>query len=223
MGWKAGQRPPGHRLVIDWGKYSSPPVYVHKYGGIPSSGATLPACSGCGGHLHLLFQIDLADPNLNYLELGKLDYFFILTCLNCASYWEPMYYRLEDKGQEVVVLQEEPRMCVRQYPDILEEHSVSYRPLKDDEYPLTEDVLFRLLEHEGKHQLGGMPTWVQREEHIPCIACSGEMEYIAMADSELYIGESGFRERGHMFGDEGILYTFVCRRCGIFATKAQGV
>ena len=221
MKWQVGQRPPGHRLVITWDEYLSSLVYMHKYGGIPSNGAALPTCSGCGGHFHLLFQIDLADSNLNYLKLDDLDYLFVLTCLNCASYEEPMYYRLEDKGQEIVVLQENPHMCVRQYPDILEEHFVSYRLLKDDEYPLSEYDLFRLLSQRRKHQLGGMPIWVQREEHVPCITCNGEMEYIAMVDSELHIGESGFREQGHMFGDTGILYTFTCRRCGIFATKAQ--
>jgi hypothetical protein len=54
-----------------------------------------------------------------------------------------------------------------------------------------------------------------------CPSCGNEMEYIAMADSELYIGEDGFRSRGHMFGDEGILYVFLCRQCEVLATKAQ--
>jgi hypothetical protein len=134
-----------------------------------------------------------------------------------------MYYRLEEGGREILVLQEKPGVCVREYPGPLEEHSVSRRPLRNDEYPSTENDLLRLLEQEGKHQLGGVPTWVQQEMHIPCITCGSEMEYVAMVDSELYVGEDGFRERGHMFGDEGILYTFACRQCSTFATKAQYV
>jgi hypothetical protein len=215
-------RPPGHRLVIDWSGCSPPSIHVHKYGGTPSNGANLPICSGCGDHLHLLFQIDLADPQVDYLKLRDLDYLFILTCLNCASYEEPMYYRLENRGQEIAVLQETPGLCVREFPDPLKEHPVWHRQLNDDEYPLTESALLHLLEQEGKHQLGGEPIWLQREEHVPCVICRGEMEYIAMVDSELYVGEGGFRERGHMFGDEGILYTFICRECNVLATKAQG-
>jgi len=44
-----------------------------------------------------------------------------------------------------------------------------------------------------------------------------------MAISELYVGKDGFRERGDMFGDEGVLYTFVCHTCSVLATKAQGL
>jgi hypothetical protein len=220
---KVSERPPGCRLLITWDERSLSQVsYMHKYGGVPSNGATLPRCSACGDHFHLLFQIDLADPKLIFLKLDALDFLFIITCLNCASYEEPLYYRLENKGQDIVILREKPHTCVPEYPDPLEEYLVSYRPLRDDEYPLTEDDFFRLLEKERKHQLGGLPIWVQQEERIPCTDCGGKMEYIAMVDSELYIGGTGFREKGHIFGDRGILYTLVCRRCGIFVTKAQG-
>jgi hypothetical protein len=220
---KVEQRPLGHRLVINWNERMTMLIYMHKHGGTPSNGAILPPCGGCGERLHLLLQIDLADPQIDYLSLSDLNYLYVLTCLNCASYEKPMYYRIAERGYEIVILQEKPSACVHEYPDPLEEYPVFLRPLEDNEYPLTESDLFRLLKQEGKHQLGGMPIWVQREECIPCIVCGGAMEYIAMIDSELYIGKDGFRERGHMFGDEGILYMFVCRECSVFATKAQGV
>jgi hypothetical protein len=218
-----GQRPPGHRLIVNWSEYPLPSGHKHKYGGTPSNGAILPVCSGCRGRLHLLMQIDLADPELGYLNLNGPDYLLILTCLNCASYEKPMHYRLVGKRPEIVVLHEEPGVCVQEYPDPLVEHPVQLRALKDNEYPATETNLLHLLEQEGKHQVGGEPIWVQYKEYVQCIVCTDVMEYIAMVDSELYIGENGFRERGHMFGDEGILYVWACRKCNVLATKAQSV
>ena len=220
---KASERPLGHRLTVNWNERVSISTPMHKYGGIPSTGVDLPLCSGCGDHLHLLLQVDLSDSQLGYLNLAPLAYLFILTCLNCASYEKPMYYRIGARGNEITILQEKAGVCVREYPDPLDEYPISLRLLRDNEYPLTEENCLHLLEMEGKHQLGGMPIWVQREERIPCIVCKRGMEYVAMVDSELYIGKDGFREKGHMFGDEGILYTFVCRKCGVFANRAQGV
>lgn len=215
--------PPGHRLVVDWYNSMVSAPYLHKYGGTPSSGAVLPLCRCCGESIHLLLQADLADPNLGYLGLRRLGYLFVLTCMNCLSYLSPTYYRVEGNGSKIVVLREKPMRCTDNYPHPLDEHPVSCRVLVKDDYPLTEEALSRLISREGKHQLGGTPIWLQGEEHIPCVACGAEMEYIAMVDSELYVGEDGFPIHGHMFGDEGILYTFICRNCGTLATKAQSL
>jgi uncharacterized protein YwqG len=213
----------GHRLIIEWGKPLEPTGYFHKYGGLPSNRASLPLCQRCKKPFHLLLQIDLTDPDLTYLELPVLDFLFLFTCLNCASYEEVMYYRLNNRGQQIVVLQQTPGVYVGEYPVPLEEQKVSHRLLRENEYPKTKEDERRLLSQERKHQLGGAPLWIQDVEHISCVECGKEMEYIAMVDTELYIGEDGFRERGHMFGDSGTLYTFVCRECGLFASQAQGL
>lgn len=213
----------GQRLIIDWEGSKPFPLYAHKYGGTPSTGASLPECHSCKARLHLIFQIDLADPALTYLGLKNLDYLYILTCLNCASYEKPLYYRLEQRGQGMRVLQQKPGRYIHEYPDPLDEYLVSCRDLDDDEYPVTDELRNHLLAQEGKHQLGGTPIWIQWEEYVACIICGKAMEYIAMADSELCIGKDGFRQRGHMFGDEGILYVFLCRQCGVFVTKAQSL
>lgn len=217
------QNPIGHRLIVDWNNQLHTTEYSHKYGGIPSNGGTLPICSGCRDHYHLLFQIDLGDKTLAYLDLNDLDYLFLISCLNCATYEKPMYYTLNKKGHEIVILHESPGKFVHEYSDPLDEYRVSSRKLLEKEYPITDNEFNRLSSHEGKHQLCGTPIWRQREEHILCIKCGKEMSYFAMVDSELYIGKNGFREKGHMFGDEGILYVFICRNCGVFAEKAQGL
>ena len=213
----------GHRLIIEWGKPLGRAGYLHKYGGFPSNGVSFPLCKGCKKPFHLLLQIDLADPDLTYLELHSLDYLFLFSCLNCASYEKVMYYQLNNRGQEIVILRQTPGVYVSEYPVPLEEQKVSHRWLKENEYPGTKEIEQRLLSQKKKHQLGGAPLWIQDVEHISCVQCGQEMEYIAMVDTELYIGEDGFRERGHMFGDSGTLYTFVCRECGLFASRAQGL
>lgn len=213
----------GHRLIIHWENDTRSSKYRHKYGGIPSNEASLPLCPGCEEPHHLLFQIDLEDPDLAYLALPELDYLFFFTCLNCASYEQVMYYRLTNQGQEISVLQQSPGRYVAEYPTPLPDRGVSRRSLGDDEYPTTKENERRLLSQEGKHQLGGMPLWQQDVEHICCLECGKGMEYAAMVDTELLIGKDGFRERGHMFGDSGILYVFVCRQCRLFASKAQGL
>lgn len=217
------KKPIGHRLIIEWEKLANRSVHSHKYGGVPSNGAPLPLCQGCQQPFHLLFQVDLADPDLAHLELPGLDYLFFFSCLNCASYEHAMYYLLNNRGQEIAVLQQSPSVYVAEHPIPLDERDVSHRLLEEDEYPKTEEDERRLLSQEKKHQLGGRPLWIQGVEHIPCLKCGKEMEYIAMVDTELRIGEDGFRERGHMFGDSGTLYAFVCRGCGLFAAKAQGL
>lgn len=221
MSANAAHRMPGHRVLIDWSKACLQPKFAHKYGGLPSNGARLPRCTGCGNHLHLLLQIDLADPSLEYLRIDLLDYLFVLTCLNCLSYLDASYYRIEDRGKVIVLLEEEPGPCVADYPHPLEECHAAYRPLRDEEYPQTERDLDRLLEQKAKHQLGGSPIWIQREEHLHCPQCAKAMRFIAMVDSDLHLDANGFRDRGHIFGDAGILYLFVCRTCGVLASTAQ--
>jgi uncharacterized protein YwqG len=217
------QKPRGHRLIIGWSAGALAHAPSHKYGGFPSTGAALPKCSGCGQPHHLLFEIDLTDPQLAYLGLSGVHYLFITSCLDCATYEHVTYYSLDREGREVTVLQESPSVYVPQYPHPLDERPVSCRPLYDNEYPVSDDAVAAMLSQEGKHQLGGIPIWVQHAMRIPCLSCGLEMQYIAMVDSELYVGEDGFRDRGHMFGDEGTLYVFVCRDCGVFAAKAQGL
>jgi hypothetical protein len=168
-----------------------------------------------------LFEIDLADPEMTYLELDGLDSFFALTCLDCAGYINPMYYQLTGRGHKIAVLRQEARQLVRESPSVLDAHPVSYRYLDDSEYPSTEEAFWRLIDQEGKHQLGGTPVWIQGRAHLPCLLCGKAMAYIAMVDSELHIGQDGFRDHGHMFGDAGILYVFVCRECAVFGTTEQ--
>jgi hypothetical protein len=215
--------PQAHRLKIEWNKKFSDSEFLHKYGGLPSNGIALPRCEGCSELYHLIFQIDLRDQTLDYLDIRNTDFIFVISCLNCATYEKPIFYKLINR-KEIFVLHASPSKYVNAYPTPLEEHQVSCRRLLEREYPSSEDGFFYdLPAKRGNHQLGGKPLWVQDEEHIECIECKSKMSFLAMIDTDLIIGQNGFRKLGHMFGDNGILYVFVCRECGIFSSKAQGL
>ncbi len=215
--------PFAHRLSIDWTKQLDNNDLLHKYGGIPSNDIKLPKCSGCHQYHHLLFQIDLSDNNLEYLELKKQKFLFIITCLNCATYDSPMYYSLKN-NKEIIILKEKPHKYVPEYSVPLDNYPVNCRMLEKNEHPISDDgIFYKLPKIRGNHQLGGKPLWIQDIEHIKCIKCRKEMSYLAMIDTEHYIGKNGFREKGHMFSDNGILYVFVCRNCGIYSSVAQGL
>jgi hypothetical protein len=211
-----------NKLSIDWNKKLPINTLHHKYGGIPNNGITLPKCGSCHKKYHLLFQIDMKDTTLNYLDLHSQEYIFIISCLNCATYERPYYYFLNNH-KEIAILKESPRKYVPEYPEILEEYPVSCRELLENEYSESTDGFFyKIPNNRGNHQLGGKPLWIQDKESIQCIKCKNEMSYLAMIDTEIYIGKNGFREKGHMFGDNGILYVFICRSCGIFSSIGQG-
>jgi predicted nucleic-acid-binding Zn-ribbon protein len=212
-----------YRLSVDWTKELPSSNLLHKYGGTPSNGIGLPKCGSCKKYYHLLFQIDLRDQSLNYLDLQDQEFLYVISCMNCATYERPYFYLLSDH-KEIKILHESPRKYVHEYPVPLEEFQVSCKRLQNDEYPISEDgFYYKLPNQRGNHQLGGKPLWIQDEEHIQCIRCKKEMSYLAMIDTDLHIGKDGLRERGHMFGDNGILYLFFCSSCRIFSGKAQGL
>jgi hypothetical protein len=216
------QYPFAYRLTIDWTKKIINTTLLHRYGGIPSNGIKLPKCNGCHQYHHLLFQIDLRDKNLEYLDLKDQEFLFIISCLNCATYDAPMYYSIKNH-KEIEILKEIPHKYVSEYPVPLDDYPVICKMLNKNEYPISEDgIFYKIPKQRGNHQLGGKPLWIQDVEHIKCIRCNNEMSYLAMIDTEYYIDKNGFREKGHMFGDGGILYEFVCRKCNIFSSIAQG-
>jgi hypothetical protein len=210
------------KLSIDWNKQLPSNTLLHKYGGVPNNSITLPVCGNCHKRYHLLFQIDMKDNTLDYLDLKSQEIIYFISCLNCATYEKPYYFIR--RNNRIVILNESPSKYAPEYPEILEEYPVSIKQLLANEYPESKDGFYYTVpKKRGNHQLGGKPLWIQDAIHIPCITCNTEMSYLAMIDTELHIGKNGFREKGHMFGDNGILYVFVCRRCGIFSSIAQGM
>lgn len=61
------------------------------------------------------------------------------------------------------------------------------------------------------NRIGGTPIWVQKEQHLNCPICKSAMEFIFQLDS----GLPDLNERNGnyiMFGNDGILYAFWCKK-----------
>jgi uncharacterized protein YwqG len=62
-----------------------------------------------------------------------------------------------------------------------------------------------------RSKLGGVPTWIQRDETPDCPACGQEMTFLAQIDSIDYSEDE--TEPYYMFGDVGMVYVFYCGEC----------
>lgn len=65
-----------------------------------------------------------------------------------------------------------------------------------------------------KTKLGGKPDWIQNDETPRCPICNNKMEFVSQLDSIDYTGNPDSFGSKYMFGDVGMIYTFLCKNCG---------
>jgi hypothetical protein len=178
--------------------------YNHKFGGFPDGfdRYAVPNCVNCQQPLHLFLQIDMSDPQFGP-ALASNPNIHILNCLNCDSYWRPLYYRIDPKAAAIKILEQTEGDHFGEFPPVLPEEEIAFESLHRPWSP----------EQERKHQFGGQPFWLQGAERPACRRCDGPMQFIAQVDSDETLGI--------MFGDMGLLYAFLCQKCGVFATFTQ--
>jgi hypothetical protein len=155
----------------------------------------------CRHPFHLFLQLDLSDPALG-VSLQGLPFLWILNCLNCDTYWTPLYFESREDRVSLVQAQD-PGTYFGEFPPVLPERSISLSPLAE---AFSEDDV-------KKHQFGGEPLWVQSEEKLACPKCKKLMKFAAQIDSD--------EDAGIQFGDLGTLYAFFCDQCLIVATFMQ--
>jgi hypothetical protein len=63
-----------------------------------------------------------------------------------------------------------------------------------------------------RHQLGGVPTWIQGQDIPVCSHCSEVMTFYGQLDS---IGDA------YVIGDCGMIYVFFCFACNHADVKVQ--
>lgn len=115
----------------------------------------------------------------------------ILYCLNCMS-WDPLY--VDYDVLRVVRQSKEEKV---NEDSALEERVVSLTPLKSPDTTAS--------------KVGGSPKWLQGPNIPDCARCAKPMMFFAQLRSLPDLS----------FGDEGMLYAFVCRDCKIIATFIQ--
>jgi hypothetical protein len=175
--------------------------YKHKFGGLPQGVEkwAVPKCVNCQHPLHLFFQIDLRDPRFGRPD-SPLRYIYIFNCLNCDSYREPLFYRIDAEGAGIKILAQAAADHFGAFPPVLPEDGIVFEAI----------VRRRLHEQQRKHQFGGRPFRVRDAVRPNCVVCGKPMPFVAQVDSDDTLGI--------MFGDMGLLYAFFCEGCRVFAT-----
>ncbi len=163
-------------------------------------------CEWCGGDLVNLFNFDLTNSLLEFMNLNgvKLN---IVTCPVCSCY-DPIYTDIDTNGAaHWSKLNIRPQyLC-----DTTDEEAVTPKE------PISMSRVKRNCYHAASQflettfsQIGGHPTWIQDAEYIKCPKCSKHMKFIGQIDC------ADIEEYG-----DGMYYAFVCEECNIAATHYQ--
>ena len=205
--------------------YSPESEYAHKYGGSPTFMDELPLCDVCKVPLTLIFQFDLADPKLSFLQLEKLKYLPILSCISCdLSYVGQLMYRFDNTS--IQVLSSDAVQSFGDFSEDCPERKITLEPIPSDQlledYSSYEEWQKHMSKIDiPKHQLGGNPYWVQNDVHLSCPECGAEMRFLGQVDSHVWFTDEPLMAFGHEFGDMGILYIHYCDNCNILSTGAD--
>ncbi|WP_339205237.1 DUF1963 domain-containing protein [Paenibacillus sp. FSL K6-3182] len=162
-------------------------------------------CPWCDGPIEVLFDCNLLDPVLQFLNLEG-ERLRLAACMRCAAYYGVQFMEIDYQGH----------MSWSSYNQLPKHFS---REIYEDTEPV--HLLHMLDQPRGSYeasywalevpatQIGGHPTWIQDAEYPSCPSCAETMVFIAQLDME-QVGNS-----------EGIYYTFLCRGCQLSATSFQ--
>jgi hypothetical protein len=149
-------------------------------------------CPNCGTPIHRILHIDTGDPALRLPALGRR-HFPVVFCLNCMS-WDTLYADYGGEALRVVRLDKAEKV---NDDGAVDERSLSLRPIAS---PRT-----------SASKVGGSPFWIQGAQVPECARCARPMAFFAQLKSLPGLG----------FGDEGVLYSFVCTDCKVSASLIQ--
>lgn len=169
-------------------------------------------CQWCGRPLVALFDCNLHDPRLAFLDQQR-DRLCILLCVNCSLQGEHLFTSLDAHGH---VRWNEASGDLPTYldPDL-------YGGFEDDMPRAKRQLILgppRTTPYEtialywqpGLSQIGGHPSWVQYPEYPRCPGCRQSM--VCVGQLEITDMQPGV---------EGMIYAFCCTECGIATTGYQ--
>lgn len=168
-------------------------------------------CGSCGRHLLTLFDLDLRHPVLSFLTLQgqKL---CIAMCPTCTLLGDPVYTDVDGNGlsrwsrdnREEPVDPLEDLDDWEDLPHIAGQQLLLGLPCS----VLPDASLFG--RSKCLSYIGNVPTWIQPPEYPSCPECGQKMLFVgqlALADVLTHI--------------DGIIYAFLCSRCGKAANACQ--
>jgi len=164
---------------------SKHPVSSFEFGGSAPEDVGSPFCQRCGKPLAYIGLARLAPPLKNQSQLSAACLFFCFDCLESNSYC------IEDASGNNHV------SVTKRGASFAEQSIILSRSREPEE------------EADAFVKVGGVPDWVQDDEHPSCPECGRLMMFVSQLNSneQLSNGDSSL-----MFGDLGRLFTFVCCR-----------
>lgn len=170
----------------------------HFFGGQLMS---MPICCNCNTALHLLVTIDLIDSALAFPSIGT-PIFRVVTCLNCDAVTSPLF--LSFANGNLRVLEQRSGQSFGDFPRYFKELDIKLAQILSQTHEQQDTP---------RHRLGGSPEWIHGPEVPLCVECGKAMSFIAQVDTD--------DSAGIQFGDDGMLYVFICEQCEILASFAQ--
>lgn len=165
--------------------------FVHELWGDP----TFPlSCPQCREAMHRIAVIDTRDPVLEPVgwPWPQLE---LLGCLRCSIFAGPSFYHYKEGGVEV-----------------LAQIDAGFADEVDALDSIPFDLIVPSRPPSGKvSKVGGRASWVQTDDTPDCPLCKTLMPFLLQLAST----------DGFSFGDEGVLYAFVCAPCRVTATLVQ--
>jgi hypothetical protein len=127
----------------------------------------------------------------------------IVTCDRCVAYRVVCADTTRDAGHWIL-----PQPEHGQPPDGDSSELVPHRAVLDHCRKPWEAVDWCIA--DGLSQVGGLPSWIQQPSYPECPTCGHRMPFV---------GQVAFEDISDL--GEGIVYAFVCERCGLTATTFQ--
>jgi hypothetical protein len=161
------------------------------------------ACGWCERPLLTLFEIDLQHSPMSFLNLSgkKLR---IAMCMNCTLQGEYIFTDVDENGAaRWSSLNGDCPAHLR----FFDEEDISVDSLPQRQLVLGAARRTPYISH-GSH-LGGCPLWVQHPEYPHCPGCQQAMTFV------------GQYEPYHVNYIEGIIYAFLCTKCGLATVSYQ--
>jgi hypothetical protein len=211
--------PPGYRILIGVEDLQGK-QYQHHFGGFL---AGVPLCITCKKPMQLIFLFNLLDPRLSILTLPNVKKIPLVACLACSSIYEPQFFKLKRGGDVVEVVHQILGAVIAEdyFPRVLAEQPIALRSLQPNEYPRADGWYPVEDTPEPKHQIGGLPVWLQETVNVQCPNCNQSMKFAAMFNDDPYV-ETG-KGQGILLADSAFIYWFYCGSCKILGTVFQSL
>lgn len=162
------------------------------------------ACPWCGNKLIVLFDYNLQDPLIQFMNLPGRQ-LRIGACMHCNCY-DTVFMKVElDGSYSWSEYNITPDFLPEAEPD--EELQMSALRLSGELMDPYEGAFWMLETSISK--IGGAPAWVQDTDYPSCPCCSKTMMFIGQIDME------------QVSDGEGIYFTFLCVDCLISAVNYQ--